>query len=55
MAAIQAKAGNRLPVMVGRDPGLPKAPPVFDEEALRKQSAESIKKSRELRRNKTRV
>jgi hypothetical protein len=39
---IRAKASpNFLPVMAGRDRGLPKAPPVFDEEALRAKNLEA--------------
>ena len=44
MAAIVAKAGSRLPIVRGRDPGLPKTPPVFDLEALRKRNAEATAK-----------
>lgn len=51
MREIAVKAGNRLPVTKGRDRGLPKAPPVFDLEALRAKNAEAVermkKRSRE--------
>jgi len=35
LAQIQVKAGPTLPVVRGRDPGLPKTPPIFDPEVLR--------------------
>lgn len=40
LGAITSKAGNRLPVMQGKDPGLPKAAPVFDLEELRKRNSD---------------
>jgi hypothetical protein len=48
-AAIAAKAGHRLPVIQGRDTGLPKASPVFDVDALREKNIELLKKRREER------
>jgi hypothetical protein len=44
MQAIAAKAGARLPIMRSRDPGLPKAKPVFDLDELRRKNAEAILK-----------
>jgi hypothetical protein len=41
IAGIAARAGNRLPIMAGRDRGLPKATPIFDLEAMRKKNEEA--------------
>jgi hypothetical protein len=41
LAGIAARAGNRIPIMAGRDPGLPKAAPVFDLDTLRQRNAEA--------------
>jgi hypothetical protein len=38
LAEIQVKAGPRLPVMQGKDKGLPKTPPVFDENVLQERN-----------------
>lgn len=43
MGAIAAKAGHRLPIIVGKDPGLPKMAPVFDFAELRKRNMEVAK------------
>lgn len=40
VAAIAARAGNRLPVMQGRDPDLPKVAPIFDLDEMRRKNAE---------------
>lgn len=40
LGAITSKAGSRLPVMQGKDPGLPKAAPVFDLDELRKRNSD---------------
>jgi hypothetical protein len=45
-AAIAAKAGSRLPVIHGKDTGLPKAAPVFDLDILREKNIELLKKRR---------
>ena len=39
LAAIAIKAGPRLPIVRGKDKGLPKAPPVFDLDELRRRNA----------------
>jgi hypothetical protein len=39
LAEIQTKAGPSFPVMRGKDKGLPKAAPVFDENLLRERNA----------------
>lgn len=44
MQAIAAKAGSRLPILRGGDPGLPKAKPVFDIDSLRNKNIEVLKK-----------
>jgi hypothetical protein len=49
LQAIQSKAGNRLPIIRGKDTGLPKAAPVFDLDAMRKRNAEVIVKMSERR------
>lgn len=41
---IKAKAGTRLPVMPGRDPGLPKAAPVFDPDELKRRSSDAVRR-----------
>lgn len=38
VAAIAAKAGSRLPITRGRDKNLPRTPPMFDFEELRKRN-----------------
>ena len=43
MQAIAAKAGSRLPIMRGKDPGLPKAKPVFDLNELRNKNIDALK------------
>jgi hypothetical protein len=43
-AAISMKAGRALPIMRGRDPGLPAAAPVFDESEMRKRNAEILRR-----------
>jgi hypothetical protein len=48
-SAIVAKAGNRLPMVRGKDAGLPKAPPVFDIEELRKRNAEVARRRAEIK------
>jgi hypothetical protein len=55
MAGIEAKAGNRLPIVRGKDKGLPKEAPVFNVDELRLKNAEIIRKRAEARRNKVRV
>lgn len=35
LTEIAAKAGRRIPIVRGRDKGLPKAPPILDVEAMR--------------------
>ena len=42
--AIAAKAGSRIPVMKGKDPGLPKAMPIFDLDAMRQKNADIVRK-----------
>jgi hypothetical protein len=44
VAAIAAKAGSRLPIVQGRDRGLPKAPPVFDIEEMKKRNEAGLRK-----------
>ena len=39
MAGIRHKAGNRVPIIRGKDKGLPKTAPVFDVETLRQRNA----------------
>lgn len=46
--AIAAKSGNRLPVMVGKDLGLPIAPPMFDLDEMRRRN-EEVTRLRALR------
>jgi len=38
---IAVKAGPTLPIQRGRDKGLPKAPPIFDEETMRQRNEEA--------------
>jgi hypothetical protein len=38
---IAVKAGPTLPIQKGRDRGLPKAPPIFDEETMRQRNEEA--------------
>ena len=40
LAAISAKAGNRLPIIKGKDKGLPKVQPTFDLDELRRRNAQ---------------
>ena len=40
LAAIAVKAGPRVPIIHGKDKGLPKAAPIFDLDELRKRNAE---------------
>ena len=47
VGAISAKAGPRLPVVKGPDPGLPKTAPVFDIEELRRRN-EDISRRRAM-------
>ena len=42
MAEIAVKAGPRLPILQGKDRGLPKTPPVFDIEVMRQRNAEVL-------------
>ena len=44
LQAIATKAGGRLPIMRGRDPGLPKAKPVFDLNELRNKNMDTLKR-----------
>lgn len=39
---IKHRAGNRVPVVRGKDPGLPKTAPIFDFDAMRAKNAERI-------------
>jgi hypothetical protein len=39
LANIAAKAGSTLPVLQGRDSGLPRAQPIFDVDEMRKRNA----------------
>lgn len=41
---IAAKAGSRLPIVKGRDKGLPAKPPSFDVEELKKRNIETIRR-----------
>lgn len=41
MSEIQAKAGTRLPIVRGRDRGLPKTPPAFDPDVMAQRSREA--------------
>ncbi len=43
LAEIQAKGAGRIPIVRGRDKGLPKAPPVFDVEAMRAHNTDVAK------------
>lgn len=45
LAKLRAEAGKALPQIKGRDPGLPKAAPVFDLDVLRRRNAERIAKA----------
>ena len=47
LAAIAAKAGTRLPIIQGKDKGLPKNAPVFDLEELRRKNDLIAKKGRQ--------
>jgi hypothetical protein len=44
LQGIKEKAGPLLPIMRGRDPGLPKAPPVFDLDKMREKNIASLRK-----------
>lgn len=43
LTQISAKAGSRLPILVGKDPGLPKQAPILDINLLRERNAELIR------------
>jgi hypothetical protein len=45
MAEIATRAGNRLPIIKGRDKGLPKAPPTFDVDELKRRN-EAVRQKR---------
>ena len=44
LTAIAAKAGSRVPILQGRDPGLPKAEPAFDLEEMRRRNADVLRR-----------
>lgn len=50
LTAIAAKAGTQMPVMRGRDPGLPAQAPNFDEAAMRLRNAEILARRVKMRR-----
>lgn len=43
LAEIQAKGAGRIPIVRGRDKGLPKTPPVFDLDTMRAHNADVAK------------
>lgn len=45
--AIAAKAGSRLPVIQGRDKGLPQSAPIFDLDEMRKKNMEVLRRRTE--------
>jgi hypothetical protein len=49
MRGIAAKAGSRLPIVRGRDRGLPKKEPVFDIGAMRERNAEVIRRRAKMK------
>lgn len=44
LAEISVKAGHQLPVLRGRDPGLPPAKPVFDLDEMKARNAEILQR-----------
>jgi hypothetical protein len=43
LSALATKAGPALPIMRGRDPGLPQAKPIFDIDELRSRNLDLLK------------
>lgn len=49
ISAISTKAGPRLPVIKGRDKGLPKTPPTFDLDELRRRNADVSRRRAQIK------
>jgi hypothetical protein len=47
--AVVAKAGSRLPMVHGRDKGLPSAQPVFDIEEMRRRNADVTRRRAQMK------